>query len=240
MPLQKGDYILLDYTIVLKDENKIVQTTNEEKAKEAGIYSPDQVYEPRLVILGETKLLEPVEEALLKADVGQELTVEVPPEKGFGQRDPSKIKTVSVREFYRIGKIPRPGDLVEIEGQQARVIEVSSGRVVLDFNHPLAGKTLIVHLKVVKKLDRDEDRIRYLVKQHLPRLQPESIQVSLSNGGSVVEIKLPVDVLLLDGIGLRKAAIVDEIRKRFPNVKKVVFVYEFEIKREELKPEEKK
>ncbi len=240
MPLQKGDYILLDYTIVLKDENKVVQTTNEEKAKEAGIYSPDQVYEPRLVILGETKLLEPVEEALLKADVGQELTVEVPPEKGFGQRDPSKIKTVSVREFYRIGKIPRPGDLVEIEGQQARVIEVSSGRVVLDFNHPLAGKTLIVHLKVVKKLDRDEDKIRYLVKQHLPRLQPENIQVSLSNGGSVVEIKLPVDVLLLDGIGLRKAAIVDEIRKRFPNVKKVVFVYEFEIRREEPKPEEKK
>ncbi len=246
MPLQKGDYILLDYTIIVKDENRIVQTTNEEKAREAGIYSPDQIYEPRLIILGETKLLEPVEEALFNAEEGQELTVEVPPEKAFGQRDPSKIKTMSIREFYRTGKIPRPGDLVEIEvapgqRQQARVIEVSSGRVVLDFNHPLAGKTLIVQLKVVKKLEKDEDKVRYLVKQYLPRLQPEAIQVSLKDNGSIVEIKLPIDVLLIDGLGIRKAQIVDEIRKRFPNVSKVVFLYEFEIKREaEQKPAEVK
>jgi len=241
MPLQKGDYILLDYTIIVKDENRIVQTTSEEKAREAGIYSPDQIYEPRLVILGETKLLEPVEEALLKAEEGQELTVEIPPEKGFGLRDPSKIRTMSIREFYRIGKIPRPGDIVEIEGQQARVIEVSSGRVVLDFNHPLAGKTLIVQLKVVKKLDRDEDKIRYLVKQYLPRLQPDAIQVSIKDNGSVIEIKLPVDVLLIEGLGMRKAQIVDEIRRRFSNVNKVVFLYEFEIRRGgEQKPAETK
>jgi len=119
MAIQKGDYILLDYTIIVKDENRVVQTTNEEKAKEAGIYNPEQVYEPRLVIVGETKLLEPVEEAILKAEEGQELVVEVPPEKGFGERDPKKIKTVSIREFYRIGKIPRVGDIVEIEGQRA-------------------------------------------------------------------------------------------------------------------------
>ncbi len=230
MAIQKGDYILLDYTIIVKDENRIVQTTNEEKAKEAGIYSPDQVYEPRLVIVGETKLLEPVEEAILKADEGQELTIEVPPEKAFGERDPRKIKTVSIREFQRIGRIPRPGDIVEYEGQQARVIDVSSGRVILDFNHPLAGKTLIVQLRIVKKLDKDEDKIRYIVKQYIPRLKPESIEVSVENG--TIKIKLPLETVFIDRIGLVKASIADEIGKRFPNVRKVVFIDEFEIKRQ--------
>ncbi|NPA23209.1 MAG: peptidylprolyl isomerase [Crenarchaeota archaeon] len=231
MALQKGDYVLLDYTILTKDDNRIVQTTNEEIAKQAGIYSPDNVYEPVLVIVGETKLLEPVEEALLKAEEGQELTVEVPPEKGFGERDPKKVKTISIREFYRIGKIPKVGDTVEIDGQQARVIDVSSGRVTLDFNHPLAGKTLIVRFKVVKKLEKDEDKIRYLIKRILPHLKPESISVEILDGGKIIKIRLPVETLLLERIGMIKASIAEEISRRFPNVEKIIFEDVIELKR---------
>jgi hypothetical protein len=61
MPLAKGDYIFLDYTVVEKDENKVVETTQEVVAKETGIYRPEELYGPRLVILGETPLWEPVE-----------------------------------------------------------------------------------------------------------------------------------------------------------------------------------
>ncbi|MFN7106213.1 MAG: FKBP-type peptidyl-prolyl cis-trans isomerase, partial [Pyrobaculum sp.] len=98
MPLSKGDYILLDYTIVIKDENKIVETTQEEVAKEAGIYRPEEVYKPRLVILGETPLWETVENMLTTLEEGQTFEIEVPPEKAYGVRDPNKIKTVSIRE----------------------------------------------------------------------------------------------------------------------------------------------
>jgi len=233
MALQKGDYVLLDYTILTKDDNKVVQTTNEEVAKQAGIYSPDNIYEPVLVIVGETQLLEPVQEALMKAEEGQEITVEVPPEKGFGERDPKKIRTLSIREFYRIGKIPKVGDTVEINGQQARVIDVSSGRVVLDFNHPLAGKTLIVRLKVVKKLEKDEDKIRYLVKKVLPHLKPENINVEILDNGKVIKIRLPIETLLIDRIGMAKASIAEEIARRFPNVEKVIFEDVIEIRRGE-------
>ncbi len=233
MALQKGDYVLLDYTILTKDDNKVVQTTNEEIAKQAGIYSPENIYEPILVIVGETQLLEPIQEALLKAEEGQEITIEVPPEKGFGERDPKKIRTISIREFYRIGKIPKVGDTVEINGQQARVIDVSSGRVVLDFNHPLAGKTLIVRLKVVKKLEKDEDKIRYLVKKVLPHLKPENIGVEILDNGKIVKIRLPIETLLIERIGMAKASIAEEIAKRFPNVEKVIFEDVIELRRGE-------
>ena len=60
MVLQKGDYILLDYTMLTKEDGKVIETTIEEKAKEANIYDPNQAYGPRLIILGETKIFEPL------------------------------------------------------------------------------------------------------------------------------------------------------------------------------------
>jgi len=233
MPLSKGDYILLDYTIVSKDDGKVVETTNEDKAREAGIYSPDEVYEPRLVVIGETKLLQPLEEALVNLDEGQEVTIDVPPEKAFGQRDPGKVKVVSMREFYRYGKLPRVGDTVEINNQQARVIGISGGRVILDFNHPLAGKTLVITAKVVKKLGDDAEKIKGIIRQYLPRIDAEKIRVEVSEDKSTVSIRLPIETLFIDKIGTVKARLIDEIASRFSGVRKIVFIDEAEVTRRE-------
>lgn len=232
MPLQRGDFVLLDYTVVSKDDNKVVETTSEDKAKEAGIYRPEEVYGPRLIVIGETKLFEPLEQALLSAEEGQEFTVEVPPEKAFGQRDHGKVKVVSVREFYRYGKLPRVGDLVEVDRQQARVVSISGGRVTLDFNHPLAGKTLLVTAKVVKRVSTDEDKIRYIIKQYLPRIEVERVLVDIDREKGVVSIRLPVETLFVENIGTVKARIADEVATRFGNVKKVVFIDEIEVARQ--------
>ncbi len=200
MPFQKGDYVLLEYTVVDKDDNKVVETTVEDKAKEAGIYKPDEVYEPRLIIIGETKLFEPLEQAIMNSSEGQEITVEIPPDKAFGQRDPSKVRVISIREFYRYGKLPKVGDVVEINNQQGRVVSITGGRVTLDFNHPLAGKTLVVTAKVVKKLETVQDKVRYIIKQYMPRIEIDKVNVELSEGGSAVTIKLPIETLFMENI----------------------------------------
>lgn len=224
MTLQKGDYILLDYTIVSKDDGKVIETTSEEKAKEANIYDPNQTYGPRLIILGETRIFEPLEEALLRSDEGAEVTVEVPPDKAFGQRDQSKVKVISIREFYRAGRLPRVGDIVEYNNQRARVVSVSSGRVVLDFNHPLAGKTLVVSAKVVKRLVSDEDKIKEIVRQYLPRLDLSKVEVKREQGQ--VTIKLPAETLLVEGIGAIKLRLAEELSQRFSDVSKILYVDE--------------
>ncbi|ABW01304.1 peptidylprolyl isomerase [Caldivirga maquilingensis] len=231
MVLQKGDYILLDYTMLTKEDGKVIETTIEEKAKEANIYDPNQAYGPRLIILGETKIFEPLEEALLKSDEGSEVTVEVPPEKAFGLRDQGKVKVVSIREFYRAGKVPRVGDIVEYNNQRARVISVSSGRVILDFNHPLAGKVIVVNAKVVKRLTTDEEKVKEIVRQYLPRLDMSRVEAKHENGQ--VTIKLPSEVLFIEGIGTVKFRIAEELAQRFTDVKKIVYVEELEVSREE-------
>ncbi|ADY00902.1 MAG: peptidylprolyl isomerase [Vulcanisaeta sp.] len=244
MPFQKGDYVLLEYTVIDKDDNKVVETTVEDKAKEAGIYRPDEIYEPRLIIIGETKLFEPLEQAITNVSEGQEITVEVPPDKAFGQRDPSKVRVISIREFYRYGKLPKVGDIVEVNNQQGRVVSITGGRVTLDFNHPLAGRTLIITAKVVKKLETTEDKVKYIVKQYIPRIEIDKVNVELGEGGSIITIKLPIETLFMENIGTIKARIADDIGNKFTNINKVVFIDEIEIKREaeakaEMKAEEK-
>ncbi|ACB39009.1 peptidylprolyl isomerase [Pyrobaculum neutrophilum] len=228
MPLAKGDYILLDYTVVVKDENKVVETTQESVAKEAGIYKPEEIYGPRLVILGETPLWEPVEAALLKADEGQDFEVEVPPEKAYGVRDPGKVKVVSIRDFHRHGIVPSVGDVVDFEGQRARVVSISGGRVVLDFNHPLAGKTFIVRGRVAKKLTSVEEKAVALLRLYLPRVPEEKMKASLEGG--VLAVSLPAEVLLYERIGGVLLQYASEVSAKFSDVKKVRFIEEVELK----------
>jgi peptidylprolyl isomerase len=92
MPLEKGSLVLVDYTAKVKDTNDIFDTTREEEAKKTNFYDPTHKYEPRIVSIGESWVLKGLDEALSNANVGDKLNIEVPPEKGFGKRDDSKIR----------------------------------------------------------------------------------------------------------------------------------------------------
>ena len=234
MMVQKGDYILLEYTVTSKDDGKVVETTVEDTAKQANIYNPDEVYGPRLIIVGETKLFEPLEQAILATDEGGEINVEVPPDKAFGERDQGKVKTLSIREFYKYGKIPKPGDVVEMDGQQARVISISSGRAILDFNHPLAGKTLLIKGRIVKKLVTDEEKAKQIVRVYLPRVEDGDLEVRVDREAKSITVKLPSSTLFIDKIGSVKLRMAEDLAEKF-GAEKVQFIEEITVKKEEQK-----
>lgn len=232
MPLKEGDFVLVDYTVYDKESGKILDTTIEERAKEGGIYRGDVKYEPELVILGEGLLLKSVEEEIAKMEEGGEERVELPPEKAFGERDPSKIRVVPARELSRRGIVPRVNEEIELDGQRAVIRAVGGGRVILDFNHPLAGKTLVYELKVVKVVSAIEDKIRELAyrwyRKSIPR---EEIEVEIE--GDCAVITLPQGHLAVEGAAVARRAIVRDVEKYIPEVSKVVFKEEYVIEREE-------
>ena len=221
--------MLLDYTVIDKETGAVIETTNEEVARNANIYRAEEVYRPALVIIGETKLFEPLEQALMNADEGAEIEVEVPPEKAYGQRDPSKVRVMSIREFHRHGIVPTPGDVVEVDGQRARVVSVSGGRVTLDFNHPLAGKTLLIRAKVVKVIRDDAEKIRQLLLRYLPRVSEEKLEVSLQDGSAL--IKLPPELLLYERIGPAILQALSDVSARFQSIQRSVVQFQIEFKR---------
>ena len=223
MPFNEGDFVLIEYTAKVKDTGQVIETTKEDVAKEHGLYSEDKRFEPLLVIIGEKRVVSGLEEALRDMDVGQEKTFEVPPEKAYGKRDPNKVRRISRREFIKADIDPVPGQVIEFNGVPAIIRDVSGGRVVVDFNHPLAGKTLVYEVKVVSKLESDEDKIRALIKRRFRPKEDDSYKFSIDKERGIVEITIPVDDMLNENIQLAKKALANDIFKYINGINTVVF-----------------
>ncbi|HSV49903.1 MAG TPA: FKBP-type peptidyl-prolyl cis-trans isomerase, partial [Candidatus Acidoferrales bacterium] len=78
MTLQKGDFIIIDYVAKVKETNEVFDTTKDEVAKKEHLHKEGEIYEPKLVVVGEGWVLKALDDALLNAEVGNETTVEIP------------------------------------------------------------------------------------------------------------------------------------------------------------------
>lgn len=105
------------------------------------------------VLQGRQKLVPGLEQALYGMAVGEEKDVVVDPTQGYGEIDPQAVRTLprkSVPSFAQATPGQRLRLLHKSSGEirRATVLEVQPETVVLDFNHPLAGKTLHYHVRV--------------------------------------------------------------------------------------------
>lgn len=241
MPVQKGDFVLLDYSMRVKETGELFDTTKEDEAREAKIRSQGAFYEPSLVVVGAGWVLKGFDEAIVGVEEGKPFTVEVPPERGLGPRDPNKIKLVPLRRFRGQDRRLQPGVQVEVNGQVAVVRAVGAGRVQLDFNPPLAGKTIVYEAVVRKVVSDPMDRIRHLIHRRLPSIPMEKFGLEVEGGG--IKITVPEEAFLLEGLQIVKRGIAVDVERFFPEVKETVFVERY-LRRApppqaEKKPEEK-
>ena len=162
--MERGDFVTINYISRIKDTNKVFDTTFEEVAKREGIHRDNATFGPVTIVLGAAHVIPGLEKCLLDMDVGDEKEVDIEPEDAFGPRNRSRITTVLMRDFRRHGVLPRPGMRIEINNRWATVRSVSSGRVILDFNHPLAGKTLHYTVQLLKKVDSTKEKIEAVLK----------------------------------------------------------------------------
>jgi peptidylprolyl isomerase len=221
MTLEKGSLVLVDYTAKVKDTNEIFETTNEEEAKKSDLYDPTRRYEPRLVSIGEGWVLKGLDEALASANLGDKLSIEVAPDKGFGERDPNKVRMVPQRKLGEKADDVKVGDIVEMYERPGIVRHIGSGRVQLDFNHRLAGRTLKYDVSILKKLEKDNDKITSLIKRRLA-IDQEKIKFKLEE--SILEIELPEEIFLSEGLQVIKRAIANDIFKFVITVNDIKFI----------------
>lgn len=228
MPLEAGTLVYVNYVAKIKDTNEVIEVTTEDEAKKLGVYDPSKKYEPRLIAIGEGWVLKGLDEALASANIGDKISVEIPPEKGFGQRDPSKVKMIPLRKFGEKASEVRVGDEVEINNKRGIVRFVGSGRAQIDFNHRLAGKTLVYDLDIIRKVETDKDKIISLIKRRIP-VEEDKIELIIEDDSA--KIKLPSDLYLLEGIQIIKRAISNDIFKFVKSVNKVYFIELYEGKK---------
>ena len=220
MTFDKGSLILLDYTARIKDNGEIFETTIEEDAKKSNLYDPTRKYEPRLISVGEGWVLKGLDEALTSTDVGQKLSIEISPDKGFGERDTNKVRMIPQRKLGEKANEIKVGDVVELDDRTGIVRYIGSGRVQIDYNHRLASRVLVYDVNVVKKIESNEDKIKYLLKRRLP-LDDEKAKVE--HNDDTVVIELSEDISLLDGLQIIKKAVTTDIFKFVDGLNKITF-----------------
>jgi len=212
MALQEGDFIRLRYTG--RFDETIFDTTDEEKAKEEGIYNPRAEYGPVTVRLGSHHIIIGLEDELIGKEVGAEVEVDVPPEKGFGSHDDANVRSVPVSQFR---EKPKRGMRIEVEGREGVVVDVIGRRAVVDFNHPLAGKTLTYSYTIVEKVEDPIEQIKGLIKLYSGRTD---IGISITDG--VAELALPPAIVYDRRWMIWRGTLVREIFEYYPDIKNVV------------------
>jgi len=116
----KGSLILVDYTAKVKDTEDIFDTTIEEDAKKHSIYEQNVKYQPKLISIAEVSfpVLKGLDEALAKTSVGDKLTVEVSPDKAFGERDSGKVRKIPIRKLGEDAEKVSVGDTIEVDNKK--------------------------------------------------------------------------------------------------------------------------
>jgi len=138
-----GYQVSLEYT--LSDEKGAQMQTN--KGEAPLVYTP-----------GKNEILPGLEKALDGMHVGEEKDVKLPPEEAYGPVDKEAFQEVPKSSIPAEGlKVGTPLRAHSPDGRSmmARVSEIKDKTVVVDLNHPLAGKTLAFHVKIldVKKVE---------------------------------------------------------------------------------------
>jgi FKBP-type peptidyl-prolyl cis-trans isomerase 2 len=236
MALEKGSFILIDYVAKVKETGEVFDTTVEETAKKEHLYKEGEIYEPKLVVIGEGWVLKSLDESLASMEIEKSSSVEISPDKAFGQRDPEKVKRISLRHLADKGINPTLGMRVEYDGKTATVRALGAGRVLLDFNPSLAGKTLVYEVTVKKKLETKLEKASALIHRRIPAVEESKFKLSIK--AKTASIEMPEETFYIEGVQVAKRGIALDIQRFFPETTAVKFTETF--KAEPKKEAEKK
>ena len=147
--VKEGDQVLVDYTGRL-DSSTVFDTSVEDIAVKAGVYNPNRDYQPIEFTVGAGQMIKGFDAGVVGMAIGEEKTLTIPPEDAYGVHREDRVQTVPVEELSAAGITPALGEkLTTGLGQVGTITDVTNTSVVIDFNHRLAGKTLIFDVKLV-------------------------------------------------------------------------------------------
>jgi len=212
--LKKGDFVEVDFIGKVSSTNQVFDSTVDDK--ERG---------PVITCIGSGMLLPAVDASLEGKSVGQEYEIELKPEDAFGLRNPKMMQLIPLMTFKEKGVYPTPGLQVNIDGILATIRSVSSGRVTIDFNHPLAGKALKFWIKIRKEVTDVKEKISAMLKEWEPEIDVKEKEIDIK-----INKKLP------EKAGEIKA---NQLKKLIPEIKdkEIKFLEKKEKKTEEKKEE---
>jgi len=150
----ENSYVILKYTARLEN-GEIVKG------------DPEEALAHMEFVTGYNQVIPGLERRVIGLSQGDEVEITVSPDEGFGQYDSGLIQEKTFAEFPE-GKSLEEGRWVRAINPQHLVtfgylvLEKKPDRIVLDYNHPLAGKALIYQVKVEKVREANREELEIL------------------------------------------------------------------------------
>jgi len=217
MTIQQGDFITISYTGSVA--GGIFDTTDEEVAKEAGVHTPGALYGPVTIRVGSQHVILGLDEALEGKEIGSEEEIDIPPEKAFGPREKDRIEAFNKNSF---SEKPKVGVTIKVPDKgEGNVVDIIGNRVLIDFNHPLAGKELHYWYRIESAVTDVVEKVQGLIRLFAGR----EMEVSFSDG--IVTITLPPGINYDRRWVLWRSRVVHEALEFIPEVSEVSLVETF-------------
>lgn len=211
MAVNEGTFIKLRFTG--SSDGEVFDTTEEDVAKDAGIFNEQKAYEPIVVRLGGMHIIPGLDEALIGKEVGEKGTVDIPPEKAYGPHDESLLKSAPLKNF---AEKPQVGMRISSDGQEGVVVNVVGKRAVVDFNHVLAGKTLTYEYEVEAIVESAEEQVHGLIKLY----SGKEMDIEVADG--VLTILLPPGINYDKRWGMARGILIHQIFEFVDGINEVV------------------
>ncbi|MDH3603322.1 MAG: peptidylprolyl isomerase [Candidatus Tectomicrobia bacterium] len=136
--VQAGKRVGIEYTVVLENGSTVSSNVGEE---------------PFVFRQGDRKMLPALQAALEGLKVGDRKHITLPPEQAYGPVQPEAFHEVPSTDIpassRKVGALLATQD-PDGHQQEVRVHEVKGDTIVLDLNHPLAGKTLSFDIRIIE------------------------------------------------------------------------------------------
>lgn len=228
MTFKDGDFLEVEYSVWDSAANSLIATTEEKKARDANIFEEKMKYGPVLIVLGSQGVIKGLDRELRNMKEKEEKKFTFKPSDAFGERSEELVRVMPLSEFRSREIDPYPGMQVNLDNVTATVKSVTSGRVVVDANHPYAGKDVIYEVRVLRLLTTDKEKVEALGKSYgiaasQISASPEKVELTFNN-----DISKNADYFV------GKASLVASMFAHMKNIK------EIDVKEQYLKPAEAK
>ena len=180
MAITEGTFIKVSYSGTAA--GLMFDTTDEAEARAAGIHSPNALYGPVTLCVGQKHVVLGLDEEFVGKEAGSEGDVSILPEKGFGERDPKRIQSFPKNKFK---EKPVRGMPIKVDEMgEGRVLDIIGSKVIVDFNAPLAGQTLTYHYTIEEEVTDPLEQLKGLVRLYAGR----EMEIAMDDGKATITL----------------------------------------------------
>lgn len=160
--IKEKDFIEIDFVGKVKGGDVFDSTKKEDLEHLHQGHDHKLRSKPLVISVGNGMFMKALDEFLIGKEVGKDYEIELQPQKAFGKRNPKEVQTMPSKVFKDQKVPPSPGAVFNFDGKIGRILTVSGGRVIVDFNHSLAGKEVIYKIKVLRKVEDINEKVKAL------------------------------------------------------------------------------